>query len=90
ILDRSVADAMAKGHLRRPTEADPLRVGDLGCGNGDRTFAAPRYLSERRELPVRLTGVDVKEQSRDHNASLARALGIEATFVAGTIGSAEL
>ncbi|MDQ6525772.1 SAM-dependent methyltransferase [Nocardioides sp. LHD-245] len=90
ILDRSVADAIAKGHLRTPTGADPLRVVDLGCGNGYLTFTAQRYLSERRGLPVRLTGVDVKEQSRDHNASVARTLGIEATFVAGTIGDAVL
>ncbi|MCR1783865.1 SAM-dependent methyltransferase [Nocardioides carbamazepini] len=90
ILDRSVADAIAKGHLRTPTETDPLRVVDLGCGNGYLTFAAQRYLRERRGLPVRLTGVDVKEQSRDHNNAVAQRLGIEATFVSGTIGEAEL
>lgn len=90
ILDRSIIEAAAKGRLRKATEADPLRVVDLGCGNGYLTFAAQRYLSERRGLPVRLTGVDVKEQSRDHNAAVARQLGIEATFVAGTIGEAVL
>ncbi|GAA3525324.1 class I SAM-dependent methyltransferase [Nocardioides daeguensis] len=90
ILDRSVTEAIAKGRLRKPTPEDPLRVVDLGCGNGYLTFAAQRYLSERRGLPVRVTGVDVKEQSRDHNASVARSLGIDATFVAGTIGAAEL
>ncbi|KRC52688.1 MULTISPECIES: class I SAM-dependent methyltransferase [unclassified Nocardioides] len=90
ILDRSVADARARGHLRRPTESDPLRIVDLGCGNGYLTFAAHRFLSEQRGIPVRLTGVDVKEQSRDHNASVAAGLGIDAHFVAGTIGEAEL
>lgn len=90
ILDRSVADARARGHLRRPTTEDPLRVVDLGCGNGYLTFAAHRFLTERRGLPVHLTGVDVKEQSRDHNASVAAGLGIDATFVAGTIGEAVL
>ena len=90
ILDRSVTEAIAKSRLRKPTPEDPLRVVDLGCGNGYLTFAAQRYLSERRGLPVRVTGVDVKEQSRDHNASVARELGIDATFVAGTIGEAEL
>ncbi|HWJ08902.1 MAG TPA: SAM-dependent methyltransferase [Nocardioides sp.] len=90
ILDRSVADARARGHLRRPTPEDPLRIVDLGCGNGYLTFAAHRFLTEQRDLPVRLTGVDVKEQSRDHNASVAAGLGIDATFVAGAIGDAEL
>ncbi|MFC7503125.1 class I SAM-dependent methyltransferase, partial [Nocardioides sp. GCM10030258] len=54
------------------------------------TFAAHRMLSGRSGLPVRLTGVDVKEQSRDHNASVAARLGIDAEFVAGTIGDVEL
>jgi len=88
ILDRSVADAIARGHLRAPSAGEPLRIVDLGCGNGYLTFAAQRFLSERRELPVRVTGVDVKEQSRDHNNAVARELGIDATFVAGTIGEA--
>lgn len=90
ILDHTVADAIDKGQVRTPTADDPLRVVDLGCGNGYLTFAAQRFLSERRGLPVRLTGVDVKEQSRDHNNAVARELGIEATFVAGTIGDAVL
>ncbi|GAA4813751.1 methyltransferase [Nocardioides caeni] len=90
ILDRSVADALERGHLRRPSAEDPLRVVDLGCGNGYLTFAAQRFLADRRELPVRVIGVDVKEQSRDHNAAVAAELGIDASFVAGTIGDAVL
>ena len=89
ILDTSITDAIARQRLRRPTEADPLRIVDLGCGNGYLTFAAQRFLT-RRGLPVRLTGVDVKEQSRDHNASVAAELGIDADFVAGTIDGADV
>jgi SAM-dependent methyltransferase len=90
ILDRSVTDAVAKGHLRTPTAEEPLRIVDLGCGNGYLTFAAHRFLTGQRGIPVRLTGVDVKEQSRDHNAAVAQRLGIDARFVAGTIGEASL
>ena len=88
LLDASITEALEKGHLRQPTAEDPLRIVDLGCGNAYLTFAAERFLSQR--LPVRLTGVDVKEQSREHNSAVARELGVDATFVVGTIGGVEL
>lgn len=90
LLDVAINDALAAGHLRTPTVEDPLRIVDLGCGNGYLTFAAQRYLAERRGLAVRLTGVDVKEQSRRHNAAVAAELGIDADFVVGTIEGAAL
>ncbi|MDI6909312.1 SAM-dependent methyltransferase [Nocardioides sp.] len=94
LLDSSVTDALDKGHLRRPTVEEPLRIADLGCGNAYLTFAAERFLSGVRGLPVRLTGVDVKEQSREHNATIAERLGVGArqgvSFVVGTIGAVEL
>ncbi|MGH3335999.1 MAG: methyltransferase, partial [Nocardioides sp.] len=65
ILDVGVNEAIEKGHLRRPTSDDPLRVVDLGCGNAYLTFAAHRFLTAVRGLPVRMTGVDQREQSRD-------------------------
>jgi hypothetical protein len=90
LLDVAIGAAMDKGHLRRPTAEDPLRVVDLGCGNAYLTFAAHRFLSDVRGIPVRLTGVDVKEQSREHNSAVASDLGIDADFVVGTIGDAAL
>ena len=90
VLDASVADAIGGGQLRRPTEADPLRVVDLGCGNAYLTFAAQRFLGHVRGLPVALTGVDVKEQSREHNTEVASRLGLDAEFVVGTIAQARL
>ena len=95
LLDASLADALAKGHVRTPTPDDPLRIVDLGCGNAYLTFAAHRFLTAAPEeggrgLPVRMTGVDVKQQSADHNSAVAAGLGIDADFVVGTIGEAVL
>lgn len=94
LLDASITEALDKGHLRRPTADDPLRIVDLGCGNAYLTFAAERFLAGVRGLPVRLTGVDVKEQSREHNAAVAGQLGVAAgqnlSFVVGTIGGVVL
>jgi SAM-dependent methyltransferase len=90
LLDTAVTEAIDKGQLRRPTPEEPLRVADLGCGNAYLTFAAERYLAGVRGLPVHLVGVDVKEQSREHNEKVARELGLDAEFVVGTIGGAVL
>ncbi len=95
LLDASLGEAIEQGQVRTPTDHDPLRIVDLGCGNAYLTFAAHRFLSAPsaeggRGLPVRVTGVDVKQQSADHNAALAARLGIDADFVVGSIADAVL
>ncbi len=88
LLDASVTDALDSGKLREPTDDEPLRIVDLGCGNAYLTFSAQRFLGAK--FPVHLTGVDVKEQSRDHNSNVARELGLYMDFVVGTIADCEL
>jgi SAM-dependent methyltransferase len=73
-LSVAIEDATRSGKLRTPTAKDPLRVVDLGCGNAYLTFAAHAWLSG--QMPVRLVGVDVKEQSRRHNTEVADRLGV--------------
>jgi SAM-dependent methyltransferase len=70
----------------------PLRLVDLGCGNAYLTFAAFRYLSDVRELPVSVVGIDVKAQALAHNNSIAEALGVSdrVSFVQGSIEEARL
>jgi len=65
---------------------------DLGCGNAYLTFAAHSYLTRVRGLPVRMVGVDVKEQSYRHNTEVAERLGIAGSmsFLQGDIGSVTL
>jgi SAM-dependent methyltransferase len=90
-LQAATDDAIASGRLH-PTAEEPLRIVDLGCGNAYLTFAAHGWLSRVRGLPVRVVGVDVKEQSRRHNTEVARRLGVEdeVTFVVGGIDDVEL
>jgi SAM-dependent methyltransferase len=90
ILDASIGDALSKGHLRTPTSEEPLRIVDLGCGNAYLTFVTERFLSHVRGLPVHLTGVDQRDQSRRHNEKIAQELGVDATFVAASIGEVAL
>ncbi len=91
-LDSAIDDAVAAGALRTPTEADPWRVVDLGCGNAYLTFAALRYLTAVRSLPVTVVGVDTKEQARRDNEKVAAELGLTgpASFVQSDIGTVEL
>jgi len=86
-----VDDALANGRVARPSPERPLQVVDLGCGNAYLTFAAHRYLTHVRGLPVHTTGIDVKAQSREHNTAVAESLGLggTVTFLQGDIGTAE-
>jgi SAM-dependent methyltransferase len=63
----------------------PLRVVDLGCGNAYLSFAAYRFLAQDRD--VRLTGVDLRAESRERNTALAAELGWagQVDFVEGAI-----
>lgn len=90
LLASSVDDALAAGQLRTPTPEEPLRLVDLGCGNAYLTFAAHRWLTSVRGLPVATTGVDVKEQARARNSRLADEVGADGMrFVTSTIADAE-
>jgi SAM-dependent methyltransferase len=91
VLAHVVDEARDGGQLRTPTAQDPLRVVDLGCGNAYLTFAAAAWL-EQRGLPARLVGVDVKDQSRRHNAEVAARVGLaeRVEFVVGAIDEVEL
>ncbi|HEX4190134.1 MAG TPA: SAM-dependent methyltransferase [Marmoricola sp.] len=90
-LAASIEDALATGRIA-PTTQDPLQVVDLGCGNAYLTFAAHGWLTRVRGLPVRLVGVDVKAQSREHNTAVAAALGVgdEVSFVQAGIEDVDL
>ena len=90
LLDASVEDARTAGALRDPTAEDPWRLVDLGCGHAYLTMGAYVWFAKVRGLPVRVHGVDVREASRERNATLAAVLGWgdELTFEAATIAEA--
>jgi SAM-dependent methyltransferase len=89
-LDPVVPDLLASVGPEGLSTRRPLRVVDLGCGNAYLTFAALRYLSTVRGLPVHIVGVDVKAQARRHNAAAAARLGMseQVDFIDSTITAA--
>src|SRR3954447_1958397 len=90
-LQAALDDAIGSGRIE-PTGSEPLRVVGVGCGNAYLTFAAHAWRSRVRGLPVRVVGVDVKEQSRRHNTEVARRLGVEdeVTFLTAGIRGGRL
>ena len=90
LLDATLDDAIGAGALSAPTDQRPLRVVDLGCGNAYLTFTAFAHL--RNRFPVRMLGVDVKDQARRRNTALAEQLGWqeELDFVGAGIAEVEL
>lgn len=90
LLESSLDDARRAGALAEPTVEKPWRVVDLGCGHAYLTVGAYVWLARVKGLPVRVHGVDVREQFRDRNAALAESLGWsdELTFEAATIADA--
>jgi SAM-dependent methyltransferase len=91
-LDPLIDDALTLGPGDALGPARPLRIVDLGCGNAYLTFAAHRYLSAVRELPVSVTGIDVKAQAQSHNTEVAQRLGVseEVRFVRSAIVDASV
>jgi hypothetical protein len=85
ILDTTITDAIASGHLRSPKVEDPLRIVDLGCGNAYLTLAAHRYLRHVRDLPVQVIGVDRRAQPLWTDPAVETAVGAATEFVPGTI-----
>ena len=76
-LDPLIDDAVALGPGDDLSPERPLRVVDLGCGNAYLTFAAFRYLTAVKELPVaggrsRRQGAGAGAQHRSRRASRRR------------------
>ncbi len=90
LLEASLDDARTAGALAEPSAEKPWRVVDLGCGHAYLTVGAYVWLARVKGLPVRVHGVDVREQFRDRNAALAESLGWadELTFEAAAIADA--
>jgi SAM-dependent methyltransferase len=78
LLVPTLTEAIAAGHVRKPTSDQPLRLVDLGCGHAYLTFGAHQYL-QAAGIPVSVVGIDVRKSSRDRNKAIAQSLGIVET-----------
>ncbi|MBC7463791.1 MAG: SAM-dependent methyltransferase [Actinobacteria bacterium] len=91
LLVPSLNSAIAAGHIAEPTVDRPLQLVDLGCGSAYLTFAVHQYL-QSHSIPIHVTGIDVRVDSRDKNTEVAGKLAIADSieFIAQVISSADL
>ena len=79
LLSPTLNAAIEAGQIHKPTISNPLRITDLGCGHAYLTFAAHQFLM-KAGIPVVVTGIDVRPDSRDRNNAIAEKLGITKTI----------
>ena len=79
LLAPTLNSAIDAGQIHNPTDANPLSIVDLGCGHAYLTFAAHQYLRSI-DIPVKVTGIDIRTASRDRNNAIAQNLGITSTI----------
>jgi len=79
LLSPTLKAAIEAGQIHKPTTDNPLRITDLGCGHAYLTFAAHQFLM-KSGIPVLVTGIDVRPDSRDRNNAIAQNLGIAQTI----------
>ena len=79
LLSPALNAAIEAGQIHKPTQANPLRITDLGCGHAYLTFAAHQFLLSSG-IPVVVTGIDVRPESRDRNNAIAQKLGIASSI----------
>jgi SAM-dependent methyltransferase len=79
LLSPTLNAAIVAGQIHKPTLENPLRITDLGCGHAYLTFAAHQFLINSG-IPVLVTGIDVRPDSRDRNNAIAEKLGITKTI----------
>ena len=80
LLSPALNAAIDAGQIHKPTKENPLRITDLGCGHAYLTFAAHQFLLNSG-IPVVVTGIDVRPDSRDRNNAIADKLGITQTII---------
>lgn len=91
LLAPALSSAIDAGHIEKPSVERPLSIVDLGCGNAYLTFAAHQYL-RGIGMPIHVTGIDVRPESRNRNIAIAMKLDISSTidFLAEEISSTSM
>ncbi|MCQ2582553.1 MAG: SAM-dependent methyltransferase [Treponema sp.] len=59
------------------TSENPLRIADFGCGKSYLTFAVHYFLTEIKQIPCEIEGLDLKESVINYCNEIAQKLGLK-------------
>jgi hypothetical protein len=80
ILMPTLREEIATDRLHKPTQQNPLKIVDHGCGNAYLTFAVHYFLISQ-DIPNTVVGIDQREESRQRNSKIASDLGLTDSVV---------
>jgi hypothetical protein len=76
----TLREEIATDRLHKPTQQNPLKIVDHGCGNAYLTFAVHYFLISQ-DIPNTVVGIDQREESRQRNSKIASDLGLADSVV---------
>lgn len=81
-----IRDVLPEFDLTQMTEDRPLRISDFGCGKSYLSFAIYYFLNKIMNIPVEITGIDLKEDVIKNCSALAEELNFSGMhFVCGDV-----
>ena len=79
LLWPTLTSAIESGHIKQPSQEQPLKIVDLGSGSAYLTFAVHQFLTSQN-IPIQVVGIDNRAEFYEKNSEIAKRLGISKTI----------
>ena len=79
LLWPTLTSAIESGHIKQPSQEQPLKIVDLGSGSAYLTFAVHQFLISQN-IPIQVVGIDNRAEFYEKNSEIAKRLGISKTI----------
>ena len=79
LLWPTLTSAIESGHIKQPSQEQPLKIVDLGSGSAYLTFAVHQFLTSQN-IPIQVVGIDNRAEFYEKNSEIAKKLGISKTI----------
>ncbi len=79
LLWPTLTSAIESGHIKQPSQEQPLKIVDLGSGSAYLTFAVHQFLISQN-IPIQVVGIDNRPEFYEKNSEIVKRLGISKTI----------